>query len=315
MAAPTNLVHLVVCRLCDSEVTVWDDVLNTALNVSLRPIEYRIMRTISNMGDHAIIYGDLSDVMDGNNAPGLEQEDDQLHPQAPLRDQAVGGRHGQEQEYVNRQQSASPAAQRDTTPQETPTKTKPASKNPLDKLSNSRSSSRRYQGASTYSPFQAQGVPFQQSQTIQQPGVPMGGPVNQNLSAWNQKDLEMISAALKTRLNVTSAGDTSIKDPYRRYLDDDDSGTTVAKPSAYLGIIKTVEYAIGLGTAKGDQKTGRSRLYFDVVMTGADKNWLLNQWTSMDVVIEGVPHARVEPREPGSTLSVVLDQVLGHVRA
>lgn len=95
MAAPTNLVHLVVCRLCDSEVTVWDDVLNTALNVSLRPIEYRIMRTISNMGDHAIIYGDLSDVMDGNNAPGLEQEDDQLHPQAPLRDQAVGGRHGQ----------------------------------------------------------------------------------------------------------------------------------------------------------------------------------------------------------------------------
>lgn len=33
--------------------------------------------------------------MDGNNASGLEQEDDQLHPQAPLRDQAVGGRHGQ----------------------------------------------------------------------------------------------------------------------------------------------------------------------------------------------------------------------------
>ncbi|CAG8979188.1 hypothetical protein HYALB_00000324 [Hymenoscyphus albidus] len=57
--------------------------------------------------------------------------------------------------------------------------------------------------------------------------------------------------------------------------------------TAWLGNISWNDFTIGLGVPKADEKTGRGKSYSDVVMKGV--NWVLNQWTVPEVVIEGVP--------------------------
>lgn len=112
-----------------------------------------------------------------------------------------------------------------------------------------------------------------------------------NEPEWTQEQLNQISTATSTRLESMIIGETrrSVPDPGKKYLEIGDKGTVITKPAAYLPKISTSEYKLGLGKGKPDQKVGKARIYSDIVMLGTKANFVLNQWTSMNVIMEGVP--------------------------
>ncbi|KAK0753551.1 hypothetical protein B0T18DRAFT_424083 [Schizothecium vesticola] len=63
----------------------------------------------------------------------------------------------------------------------------------------------------------------------------------------------------------------------------------VTGSEAFLNNIPVSKCCIGMGKPKGDQKTGKTKLYSDIVMRARDSTWVTNQWTCKDIVIEGVP--------------------------
>jgi len=105
---------------------------------------------------------------------------------------------------------------------------------------------------------------------------------------WTTEELQKISDACGKRLQTVMMAETrrSFADPQQKYLTTMPDGTTMTKKAAILPNISLSEFSLGLGKIKGDEKTGKSKLYSDVVMKGP--NWLLSQWTSKDVVMEGV---------------------------
>jgi hypothetical protein len=105
---------------------------------------------------------------------------------------------------------------------------------------------------------------------------------------WTNEDLQAIATACGIRIGTVMLSETrrSIPDPEGKYLMTADNGTTVTKPAAILPTLTTNEYKLGLGKVKPDEKTGKSKLYSDVVIKGS--NWILSQWTSKNVIMEGV---------------------------
>lgn len=91
------------------------------------------------------------------------------------------------------------------------------------------------------------------------------------------------------RLTTVIVGETrrSEPDPERKYLTRGANDSIVTRQAAILPNPSYDEYNLGIGKVKPDEKTGKSKLYTDVVMKGP--NWLLSQWTSKMVVPEGVP--------------------------
>ncbi|KAL1979069.1 hypothetical protein VTN96DRAFT_7093 [Rasamsonia emersonii] len=53
--------------------------------------------------------------------------------------------------------------------------------------------------------------------------------------------------------------------------------------------LKLTEFVLGIGPAKPDMKLPKKRMYSDVVIVGKDRDWILTQWLSKDVIMEPVP--------------------------
>jgi len=106
---------------------------------------------------------------------------------------------------------------------------------------------------------------------------------------WSPEQSEVIKKATSTRLEVRSYDDTrrSIMDPDQEYVGRDDNGSIVPTEKAFVSTLTPEEYVIGLGPEKYDT-TGTPRYYMDAVVASNTGAWLVNQWTSDSVVIEGV---------------------------
>ncbi len=105
---------------------------------------------------------------------------------------------------------------------------------------------------------------------------------------WTNQQLQHIADLCGKRLGHVMMSETrrSIPDPENKYLAIANDGSVVTKGPAILPNIGWSDFKLGLGKVKPDEKTGKSKLYSDVVMKGP--NWVLSQWTSKDVVLEGV---------------------------
>lgn len=106
---------------------------------------------------------------------------------------------------------------------------------------------------------------------------------------WTNDQLQLIAKLKSMRLNTTLMSETrrSTRDPAGKYVGMANEGSITAKTSAWLGNIPWNEFKIGMGRPKPDEKTGKGKIYSDIVMRGND--WVLNQWTMNGVVMEGVP--------------------------
>ncbi|KKA17482.1 hypothetical protein T310_8612, partial [Rasamsonia emersonii CBS 393.64] len=62
-----------------------------------------------------------------------------------------------------------------------------------------------------------------------------------------------------------------------------------ATQAAMLPNLKLTEFVLGIGPAKPDMKLPKKRMYSDVVIVGKDRDWILTQWLSKDVIMEPVP--------------------------
>lgn len=76
-------------------------------------------------------------------------------------------------------------------------------------------------------------------------------------------------------------------DPDQKYVGRDANGSIVPTEEAYASSLDPSMYCIGTGPEKYDV-TGSPRYYSDVVVADINGQWLINQWTSEGVVIEGV---------------------------
>jgi len=108
---------------------------------------------------------------------------------------------------------------------------------------------------------------------------------------WTTEQLQHFATLSNKRLGTTIMADTrrSVSDPERMYVTTASDGSVLTRPAAILPVANWDLFKLGLGKVKPDEKTGKNKVYSDVVMKGS--NWLLNQWTSRDVVIETVPDA------------------------
>ncbi|KAI0469829.1 hypothetical protein GGR56DRAFT_679052 [Xylariaceae sp. FL0804] len=95
------------------------------------------------------------------------------------------------------------------------------------------------------------------------------------------------SLASMTRMSAVTSTDTrqSTPDKEEQFVISSEESTILTRPVAYLPTIGTKNYYLGFGHPKPDTKTGRSRTYVDIVMTGTSK-WLVNQRASTDVIIK-----------------------------
>ncbi|KAI4235541.1 MAG: hypothetical protein LQ349_003086 [Xanthoria aureola] len=100
----------------------------------------------------------------------------------------------------------------------------------------------------------------------------------------------------------------SYPDPENKYLKTANDGTTTTKLPAILPNIPWSDFKLGLGKVKPDEKTGKSKIYSDVVMKGS--NWVISQWTSMNVVLEGVADAVLD--KPPRMINGRPERRIGH---
>lgn len=106
---------------------------------------------------------------------------------------------------------------------------------------------------------------------------------------WTIEQQQQIANLCNMRLKHVMMSETrrSIVDPNEKYLTNGKDGSTITRSAAILPNPSWNEFSLGLGKVKPDEKTGKGKMYSDVVMKGP--NWLLSQWTSKDVIMEGVP--------------------------
>lgn len=70
---------------------------------------------------------------------------------------------------------------------------------------------------------------------------------------------------------------------------------------AYISTLDASRYCIGTGPEKYDT-TGSPRYYSDMVVADIRGEWLVNQWTSEGVVIDGVAqNILMQQNRPGNT--------------
>ncbi|KAG5916585.1 hypothetical protein E4U61_003498 [Claviceps capensis] len=91
-----------------------------------------------------------------------------------------------------------------------------------------------------------------------------------NEPKWTKEQTETINAASMTKLPIKVVNDTRrvVPDQNNVYVTLDNKGAAVTREGAFLNKIPTTKYVIGMGKAKGDQKTGKIKLYSDLVMKG-----------------------------------------------
>ena len=176
-------------------------------------------------------------------------------------------------------------------------KTKTAPKNPLNRLKAARTPS----GTGPNNPNQnltvsggtgaagstmVVGNPNMRKDTLAVQGTNIGSRASE--PDWTNEQLQVISNLCGMKLDTLLMAETrrSIPDPESKYLSMANDGTVLTKSPAMLPNIPWTDFKLGLGEIKPDEKTGKSKIYSDVVMKGS--NWLLSQWTSKNVIMEGV---------------------------
>lgn len=133
---------------------------------------------------------------------------------------------------------------------------------------------------------------------------------------WTDNQIQNINAALHVRLPIKVVADTRrvVPDEKGQYVTHDNKGASVTRAPAFLNNINVQQYCVGMGKAKGDQKTGKTKLYSDIVMRSRNGTWITNQWTCRDVVIEGVPRKILDriPRTVHSSSGSNKERRVGH---
>ena len=87
-----------------------------------------------------------------------------------------------------------------------------------------------------------------------------------------------------------------------KFVARDASGSIVPTEEAYVSSLDPNSYCIGTGQAKYDI-TGSPKHYMDAVIADRKGTWLLSQWTSEWVVIEGVaPEVLMKQNRTGASL-------------
>ncbi|KAK5162690.1 uncharacterized protein LTR77_011243 [Saxophila tyrrhenica] len=106
---------------------------------------------------------------------------------------------------------------------------------------------------------------------------------------WSEEQKAFIEKMVTTKLPINDVTDSrrSVMDREMKYVARDDNGTIVPTEEGYVSALDTSAYCIGVGPYKYDV-TGGARHYSDAVVAGIGGDWMLNQWTSEWVVIEGV---------------------------
>ncbi|XP_044715185.1 uncharacterized protein HRG_11162 [Hirsutella rhossiliensis] len=106
---------------------------------------------------------------------------------------------------------------------------------------------------------------------------------------WTREQLDAIASAKMVILPVQPVNNTrrSVMDPDMKFVGRDESGTIVPTENAYLSSLDPTRYCIGIGPEKYDT-TGSPRYYADVVVADMSGEWLVNQWTSEGIIVEGV---------------------------
>ncbi len=120
---------------------------------------------------------------------------------------------------------------------------------------------------------------------------------------WSDEQMEVITRAKSSILQTMPVTNTrrSVMDPEMEFVGRDANGSIVPTEKAYLSSLDPSRYCIGLGPEKFDT-TGSPRYYADVVVADINGEWLVNQWTSEGVVIEGVaPAVLMQANRPGNT--------------
>ncbi|KAM0809307.1 hypothetical protein AB5N19_09650 [Seiridium cardinale] len=107
---------------------------------------------------------------------------------------------------------------------------------------------------------------------------------------WPQEELQKIADQCSYKVGTRPLNETrkSVPDKEHKYVTIGEKGTIITKPWAWLPRIAADQYVLGLGKPKADTKTGKPKLYSDIVMVGKDPYFLLNQWTIEGVILEGV---------------------------
>jgi len=128
---------------------------------------------------------------------------------------------------------------------------------------------------------------------------------------WTMDQLQAIAVACDTKLKVVQLADTrrSWGDPKGEFVRiNPDTGAAMAMSRAILPNLKPNMYSLGLGKVKPDQKTGKARVYSDAVIKGPD--WVLNQWTIKNVILEGVPDKVLD--KPPRMINGKMERRIGH---
>ncbi len=133
---------------------------------------------------------------------------------------------------------------------------------------------------------------------------------------WTEEQIQAINRALHTKLPIKVVADTrrAVPDENAMYVTHDNNGAAVTRAPAFLNNINVQQYCIGMGKAKGDQKTGKTKLYSDIVMRSRNGSWMTNQWTCKNVVVEGVPRKILDrtPRNVHTSAGSNKERRVGH---
>ncbi|KAH7001760.1 hypothetical protein B0J12DRAFT_692603 [Macrophomina phaseolina] len=133
-----------------------------------------------------------------------------------------------------------------------------------------------------------------------------------NEPQWTDEDKEQIEQAMSYRVPSVQMSETrrSAADPMQKFVRKLNDGTYIATPASMLPNAPLGSYLLGMGTPKREQKLDKNKIYSDVIMVGAKRDWILPQWTSKDVVMEGVPENLLS--KPPRMNRGVPERMIGH---
>jgi len=124
----------------------------------------------------------------------------------------------------------------------------------------------------------------------------------ENEPDWTEEQMKFIRSMTTTTLQIVPVKDTrrSVMDPDQKFVGRDENGSIVPTEEAYVSSLDPSHYCVGTGPMKYDT-TGSPRFYSDAVVADINGQWLVNQWTSEWVVIEGVaPNVLMQQHKTGS---------------
>jgi len=126
----------------------------------------------------------------------------------------------------------------------------------------------------------------------------------QNEPDWTAEQMAYINTMTSTVLDVQGVTSTrrSVPDALMEFVGRDETGSIAATEKAHVSNLDPSTYCIGVGQPKYDI-TGSPKHYVDAVIVDKKGEWLLTQWTSEWVVLEGVaPEVLMKQNKVGASL-------------